>query len=85
VKRLKMDGWREFNVVIFDDEFYFQDASEPLKLYGPVTADDAADILEGILLGQPVDYIELPMMMYVDFGNEDMHKAMGTRRPTSIT
>jgi hypothetical protein len=80
-----MEGWREFNIVLFDSEFYFQDTSEPLKLYGPVTEDDAADTLERILLGQPVDYIELPVMMYFDVGSEGAHKVTGARRPPSIT
>jgi hypothetical protein len=80
-----MEGWREFNIVMFDNEFYFQDTSEPLKLYGPITQDDATNTLERILLGQPVDYIELPMMLYMDFGSEPAHKAKGARRPPRIT
>lgn len=71
-----MEGWREFNLVLFDDEYYFQDTSEPFRLYGPVTEDDAADTLERILLGQPVDYIDLPMMIIIEFGNEAVKKAV---------
>jgi hypothetical protein len=78
-----MEGWREFNIILFDNEYYFQDTSDPCRLYGPVTQEDAAEILEKVLLGQLVDYIELPPMAFFDF--EDASKAKGVRRAPKIS
>lgn len=57
---------RWFIFIEWDDEIFFFEVDEPLKLYGPAKDLDEAFIdLAYHLLAYPVDYWEIPVERYM--------------------